>query len=140
MTPDPPLVPDIGRMLRLLGRLWTALGVCGFLLALSLGLNTYQAIEVRTAVDSLESTAGDTKRSVELLEGRTPLFGELQATETRIECVSSLNAAVLNALAEGLVAVAANDDQALDVAAGRVAETRSRLALLGTDRDPCTRR
>jgi len=87
--------------------------------------------------DRIERVTRSTNRAVKLLDDRTPLFGELQATERRIECVSELNAAVLDALAEGLVAVVAEDEQALSVAAGRVAETRSRLSLLGTDRDPC---
>ncbi len=130
-------VPDYSRLLKQEDRRWTAIGVLGCLLALSVGLNAFLAVEVDGAVESLRGTARDTNRSVTLLEQRTPLFGEMQATEERIECVSSLNAAVLDALAEGLVAVVAEDEQALSVAAGRVAETRARLSLLGTDRDPC---
>lgn len=137
MTPDPPLVPDFDRLIRQENRRWTGIGVLLFLLGISLGINGLQAFALRPTLDKLEDTADDTKDAVELLEGRTPLFGEIQATENRAVCLSELNAAALDALAEGLVAVAANDDQALTLAAGRVSETRARLALVATDRDPC---
>ena len=144
MKPDPPLVPDFTMLIRQEQRRWTLIGVLAFLLLLSLGLNTYQAIEVRTAVDSLEATADDTNRAVELLESRTPLFSELQATANRAdgrsarnECIALLEAAVLDALAETVALEATGAQPAVERAAARVAATRVQLSRLGTEDDPC---
>lgn len=78
---------------------------------------------VGVLVLQVQATAEDTNDLVVLLEDRTPLFAELQASEARTECI-------VETLARGLAGYAAGDSRALT-------ESAEALLLLGTPDDPC---
>lgn len=108
--------PDLSRWER---REWWRLIVQAFTGAAVLIL----AVAVLLLVFKVQDTAEDTNDLVVLLEDRTPLFAELQASENRTECI-------VETLARGLAGYAAGDDEAL-------ADSARSLLALGTPDDPC---
>jgi len=109
-------IPDFAEVNRRENRLALWVGILAVAVVLLAGT-------VGVLVVQVQDTAEDTNDLVTLLENRTPLFAELQASEDRTECI-------VETLARGLAAYAAGDHQTLtDYAAS--------LLALGTPNDPC---